>query len=104
MTGTQVPTGTAPAARLAYSAEMVHRMRMLIDEEIRQVRAKADLRVAELEQAMRDIEARQEPRPAFQSPLPPRQGPDMPAGRTPYRDTPDLHDDFAARLAATRHP
>ncbi|MEV0968356.1 hypothetical protein [Microtetraspora glauca] len=97
MTEAQALPDVAPTSRLAYSVEMVHRMRMLIDEEIRQVKAKADLRIAELEQAMRDIEARQVPRPTFHPLLPPgRQGyPDTPADRDPYAYAPDLHDSDA---------
>ena len=97
MTEAQTLPSAAPTSRLTYSVEMVHRMRMLIDEEIRQVKAKADLRIAELEQAMRDIEARQVPLPTFHS-LPPSgsQGyPDWPAGRIPYADAPDQRDSDA---------
>ncbi|XVQ82986.1 hypothetical protein ACQP2K_29635 [Microbispora siamensis] len=97
MTEAQALPGVAPTSRLAYSVEMVHRMRMLIDDEIRQVKAKANLRIAELEQAMRDIEARQVPLPTLYSLLPSGlQGhPDTPAGRVPYGDVPGPRDSDA---------
>lgn len=47
------------ATPLAYSQEMVQRMCWLIDREISQVREWADRRIAEYEQAKREIQARQ---------------------------------------------
>lgn len=114
MSDTQVipSTALAPAPGLAYSADMVQRMRNMIGKEIAKIQSDAattidDLKtqaanaintveeatkakVEELTHALREIEGRQTLLPTFHSLLPEgRQGyPDQPGGRDPYANAP----------------
>jgi len=98
MTETQTTTVQAPAP-LAYSVEMVERMRVLINEEIRQTELKASRRIAELRQAMADIEAKQAALPTFHSLLPEgRQDYPERIGRDPYANAPKWADRTDERI------
>lgn len=67
---TETQTAQPAPTPLTYSPDMVERMRVLLNAEIGRVQTDADRRVAELMDAMRQIEARQAPRPTLHPYLP----------------------------------
>jgi hypothetical protein len=128
MSDTKVLTDNPPAPGLAYSAEMVQRMRDLISKEIAAVqdgaadqiadlktKAAADInkveettkrRVEELRHALREIESRQLLLPTFHSLLPEgSQGYPEQVGRDPYAGAPawaDRTDERVKRINSLR--